>query len=343
MATIKDIAQMTGVSPTTVANVIHGRTSKVSEETQKKVKQALAETNYTAHMGGRLLAKHGSKIIGVIIQDSTAVSDHIYDNPYQGEFLQAVEQSIGEAGYFMMFRRISTIEEGLRLVEMWNLEGLILSGSHSSEVKKWREKIQVPIVFLDMYTEYTPLAQMNVGIEDYIGGRLAGEYLVEMGHEKVAFVAQGEVAKGIEGLDQVRGKGFQDVFKEHQLKADILCVPALRGPYHNYLEQFVEQMLLNYTALFFSSDLLAVQAISHFYQHGLRLPKDLSIVSFDGTLLSQYATPRLTVIQQDVTKKALAAIELLIQAIKKNTTELKSVSIPVKLVVRESVCRIEKN
>lgn len=73
------------------------------------------------------------------------------------------------------------------------------------------------------------------------------------------------------------------------------------------------------------------------------MPKDLSIVSFDGTLLSQYATPRLTVIQQDVTKKALAAIELLIQAIKKNTTELKSVSIPVKLVVRESVCRIEKN
>lgn len=340
MATIKDIAQMTGVSPTTVANVIHGRVGKVSKETQDKVSKALKETNYTAHMGGRLLAKHGSKIIGVIIQDSTAVTDHIYDNPYQGEFLQAVERSISDAGYFMMFRRISTVEEGLRLVEMWNLEGLILSGSHVKEVEVWREKLNVPVVFLDMYHQGKQLSRMNVGIDDYYGGCLAGKYLMKNGHQRVAFLAQAGEEEIIEGLDAVRGQGFIDTFVGGRCDAKWLPVPAIRKDYHTYLDDFIATQIQSYTALFFASDLLAVQAISKFHEAKIDIPSELSIISFDGTLLSQYAVPRLTVIKQNVLAKANAAIQLVLQAIKEDKNNLSSVSIPVELIVGESVTKI---
>ena len=67
MVTIKDLAKVAGVSPTTVSNVLHGRVNKVSEETLEKVQSAIDEMNYVSNMGGRLLARRGSKIIGVII------------------------------------------------------------------------------------------------------------------------------------------------------------------------------------------------------------------------------------------------------------------------------------
>lgn len=91
-------------------------------------------------MGGRLLAKHGSKIIGMIIQDTEAEKESFYDNPYYGELIQAVESQIKQMGYFMMFHRVSDFEEGAKLAEMWHLEGLIVSGASSMEISKWEKK-----------------------------------------------------------------------------------------------------------------------------------------------------------------------------------------------------------
>ncbi|NLM13341.1 MAG: LacI family transcriptional regulator, partial [Epulopiscium sp.] len=67
MVTIKELANRAGVSPTTVSNVLHGRTNKVSPETLKRVEQVIKEANYVSNMGARLLANNGSKIIGVLI------------------------------------------------------------------------------------------------------------------------------------------------------------------------------------------------------------------------------------------------------------------------------------
>lgn len=343
LATIKDIAKMTGVSPTTVANVIHGRVEKVSKETQEKVSKALKEQNYTAHMGGRLLAKNGSRIIGVIIQDSAAVSDHVYDNPYQGELIQAIERCICEQGYFMMFRRISSLDEGLKLVEMWNLEGLILSGTKSEEIEEWRKFLSVPIVFLDMYIDGNYLRDMNVGIRDYDGGKLIGDYLLEKGHRKMAFIAHGDVENGINGLDRIRANGFQNSSTSLDIQINLLYAPTPRKNYHKFIDTLIKKEMQNYTALFFASDLLAIQAMSQFYNHGIKIPDDISLVSFDGTLITQYATPKITVIKQNVFNKAKNTVNLLIQSIEKKELFLDSIILPVQFIEGESVLDLNKS
>ena len=67
MITIKDMAEIAGVSPTTVANVLHGRTKKMSKETLKKVQDVIDQSHYVSNMGARVLANYGSRIIGVIM------------------------------------------------------------------------------------------------------------------------------------------------------------------------------------------------------------------------------------------------------------------------------------
>lgn len=70
MVSIKEISQIVGLSPTTVSNVVHGKKSKVSEINYRKIQAALKEHNYVSNMGGRILGRHGSKIIGVILSYS---------------------------------------------------------------------------------------------------------------------------------------------------------------------------------------------------------------------------------------------------------------------------------
>ena len=341
VATIKDIAKYTGVSPTTVSNVIHGRDSKVSQETKEKVKKALKELDYTANMGGRLLAKHGSKIIGMIIQDTEAEKESFYDNPYYGELIQAVESQIKQMGYFMMFHRVSDFEEGAKLAEMWHLEGLIVSGASSMEISKWEKKVTVPIVFVDAYGSKNQQPKLNVGIEDAKGAYELTTYLLNKNHRKIIFLAKGEDSEKWVGADFERAKGVKAAMKKWELSPLLMGMPTTYKNYQPFVHEVLEDKIKNYTAIFCASDLLAVQIISELYKSNIQVPRDISVVSFDGTLLSQYAIPRLTTMSQDIKKKATMIVELIIEGIKSKNQLEKKLIIPTKLIEGESVKFIE--
>lgn len=345
MATIKDVAAYTGVSPTTVSNVIHGRDSKVSPETKDKVKKALKELDYTANMGGRLLAKHGSKIIGMIIQDTEAEKEEFYDNPYHGELIQAVESKIKKAGYFMMFHRVSTFEEGAKLAEMWHLEGLIVSGTSSRDVPKWQEHVSVPIVFLDSYGEGAEQPFLNVGIDDQEGAFEMTEYLLSKGHKQIIFLAKGNSPSDWQGVDCKRAEGVKKSMSKHGLHPTFLAMPITYRNYQTFIHKVLQSQIKNHSAIFCASDLLAVQIISEFYKLGIEVPEDISIVSFDGTLFSRYATPQITSISQDIGRKAEAIMNLMLKGIQSKNTLLEEVRLKTQLIEGESVANFhsEKN
>lgn len=343
MATIKDIAKYTGVSPTTVSNVIHGRDSKVSQETKEKVKKALKELDYTANMGGRLLAKHGSKIIGMIIQDTEAEKESFYDNPYYGELIQAVESQVKQAGYFLMFHRVATFEEGVKLAEMWHLEGLIVSGASESDVDSWQSRVNIPVVFVDTYEEDLFKPKLNVGIEDQNGAYLLTKHLMELGHKKIIYLAKGESSDLWKGADLKRSQGVLKAMKENKLKPLFLSMPITYKNYQPFVHDVLEEKIKEYTAIFCASDLLAVQIISVLYQKGIQVPTDISVVSFDGTLLSRFATPQITSVSQDVSLKAEKIIEVMLLSIetKKNIKE-KNIILETEIVMGNSVKDIRK-
>ncbi len=342
MVTIKDIANYTGVSPTTVSNVIHKRDNKVSPETRDKVKKALKELNYTANMGGRLLAKHGSKIIGMIIQDNAAEKENVYDNPYYGELIQSVESCVKQSGYFMMFHRVADFEEGAKIAEMWHLESLIVSGASSQEVTKWQNRVSIPIVFVDTYASIDNLEpKLNVGIKDREGAYELTRYLLEKGHKKIIFLAKGEKSDQWVGADYERAEGVKQAMLEQGLTPLLQGMPTTYKHYHTFVQTELEEKLTDYTAIFCASDLLGVQIISELYKKGIRVPTDVSVVSFDGTLLSRYATPQLTSMSQDVSLKAQKIVELAIQGIESNNALAKKVVLETELVEGDSVQKID--
>lgn len=340
MPTIKDVANYTGVSPTTVSNVIHGRTSKVSEETKEKVEKALKELKYHSNMGGRLLAKNGSRIIGVIFQDDSAISTHTYDNPYLGEFVQAAETAIRESGYFMMFQRVSSIDEGLKLVQMWDLEGVVLSGTSPKDLQEWTESLNIPIVFLDMYPLHNE-AILNIGVDDLKASYEMTHYLVDNGHTEIAFIAFGESFDDWVGVDARRAEGVKKALDEHHLQPHYFIAPKNEEDFAVFIKDFAENYTHQITALFFASDLMAVRAQSVLYNHGWQVPEDFSIVGFDGTLLAKLATPQITTIYQNILQKAENGIELLIADITGQTIRQRNIQIDSIFLEGQSVKKIK--
>lgn len=340
MPTIKDVANYTGVSPTTVSNVIHGRTTKVSAETKLKVEQALKELKYHSNMAGRLLAKNGSRIIGVIFQDDRAISTHTYDNPYLGEFIQAVETAIREAGYFMMFQRVSSVDDGVKLVQMWDLEGVVLSGTSPKDLSEWTNSLKIPIVFLDMYPQ-KEADILNIGVDDLQASYEMTHYLVSKGHQEIAFIAFGKSFEDWIGVDEKRAQGVKKALAEHQLKPNYFSAPNSEEAFAVFIQAFAKKHAGHITALFFASDLMAVRAQSVLSNHGWHIPDDFSIAGFDGTLLAKLATPQITTVYQNILQKAEKGIQLLLADIRGQQLTKRTIQITTTFIEGQSVKKIK--
>lgn len=340
MITIKDMAQLAGVSPTTVTNVLHGRTKKMSKETLEKVQEVIESSNYVSNMGARMLANYGSKIIGVIMHFDYRTDINIIQDPFYAELIGALERRIREMGYYMMFYTSGSVKESLQLARSWNVEGLIINGSTPEAWEGIREELNVPIVFVDSYSNKSDLKYYNVGLDDFEGGYIMTKHLIRLGHKRIAFFATNEVA-----VDAERQKGYKEALKENHLTFspnDYIELYYNKSNRHTQLWEFCQERLSQYTALFFASDFLANDAINSFALMGVKVPRDISVVGFDNNIFSELCRPKLTTVQQSVSDKGFKAVELLVKAIRKEECEKKDIRLPIKLVIRESVRRIEK-
>ena len=99
MVTIRDIAQATGVSATTVSNVIHGRNKRVSAETIQSINDAIKELGYVPNMSARSLVSSSSKVIGFVNHVITRTDTNMMDDPFHSAAIGAIETALRENGY----------------------------------------------------------------------------------------------------------------------------------------------------------------------------------------------------------------------------------------------------
>ena len=102
MVTIKDIANITGVSPTTVANVIHGRTNKVSKENVERIQKALKENHYVPKLAQETMTRGKTRLIGVVIHTTKVYEDTTIADPFYGTIVGIIERELRKAGYYML-------------------------------------------------------------------------------------------------------------------------------------------------------------------------------------------------------------------------------------------------
>ena len=340
MPTIKDIAKKAGVSPTTVTNVLHGNYTKVSAATRKKVESYIKKYNYTPNMGAMILGQNDSRIIGVIMFMEPRWNETVLEDPFSSAILGAIEEEIRAMGYFFMLHTTTSKEEVVRLAKTWKLAGLILVWVPSNIGPIILDSVESPVVFIDSHFEEKEKKYYSVGLNDEEGGYLISKYLISKGHKRVIFVANDTL---FSGTDLHRFKGCQRAFKEANLDlslSDKILLTKERSDRYKAYSQLISKKM-PYTALVFSADYYAAEAVSYLQDCGLRIPEDISVTGFDDNIFARIIHPHLTTVHQDSGEKGRIAVSMLMKLIKKQTIEKPNVKLDVKLMIRDSVKEIK--
>ncbi len=336
MATIKEIAELAGVSPTTVANVIHGRVARVSPETLERVKAILERERYAPNMGAVMLARNNSRIIGVIMFREPRRNETALEDPFSSMILGAIEREIHKSGYYMMLQITDDEEDVLRLAARWKIEGLILIWVPGETAGIIRLSTEKPVVFVDCFFEEDGQTYYNVGLDDERGGYEVADYLLSMGHREIAFFADSGFLPGT-GL--ARFQGSRKAFEARGLSLTMDRFSAISKDFNERQELYARLTAKDspLTALAFFSDYYAAEAVMFCQEHGIEVPARISITGFDDNIFSRLVRPRLTTVNQDAFRKGREAVSMLLALLAGEKVPEPYLRLPVRLEIRDSV------
>ena len=325
MITIKDIAQEAGVSSMMVSRVINKRYDQVSAENIERIEAIIKKHNYIPNSAARSLSSKTSRIIAIFIQGDAS---ELY-RPYNAAMLGNLMQSIQQQGYDAMAHFVHDYSEVFDKLRSWKAAGAIFFGMFTKDLLQIQSQAEVPFVFTDCYSDTWQFA--NIGIDDYKGGVLAAQHLLNCGHK--AFALVGEYINS-SPLAQRRLKGFRDTLLAAGMEFGPERVVEFNEP---DTEGRLLQLKKEHLAVFVLSDMLAVHLIKEMADRGYRVPDDLSFIGFDNLYISHMMNPGLTTISQDLPQKAAAAVKLLFQYMKYEDFPVQNIALDVSLVDRDTV------
>lgn len=337
MITIKEMANMLGVSTTTVSNVIHNKTGEMSPETVKRVKKVLQEYEYVPNISARNLASNKSGIIGVaIISDRKGPVNYLKD-AFISELLGCIEEELRSSGYYLMMCFSSDANELIQTVLSWNVDGLIMFGIKQDVYDILQKRLTIPQVYIDSYIDDICLNAVNIGLDDRGGGYLAGRYLVERGHRRIGFVCDDHV-----GCDYERYCGMVTALSREGISLDSDNFIELNAAECSIEEccESVYRRMHDFTALFCASDYYAMHIMNYMTDRGVKVPEDISIMGFDDNIYAQMVRPALTTVRQSPSEKGRLAVRYLLKQLETDEKMSNWIVLPVELVERDTVKNI---
>lgn len=328
MATIKDVAKLANVSVATVSRVING-TSTVQGETKKRVNAAIKELNYSPNLLGRNLRRLETKKILVLLN---TISNQFYSLVVKG-----IEEKALEQGYTVMVCMThgnKEIENGyMQMLKTKLVDGAIMLTTEEDGEKLTNELRDVFVVQACEPREkfITP----TVCIDNEKAAYDAVSFLIKKGHKKIGFFGAGDIYQS----SLQREKGYKKALLENNLVLNeewILHEGFSFNAGKRGAQKIIKQNNLP-TAIFCVSDSCAAGAIKTFIEHNIFVPKDISVMGFDNTHISQMVTPTITTVKQPQYEIGYKAMELLFEKMTKKTIQNKNVILDYSIVERESV------
>lgn len=333
MATIKDIAELTGVSCTTVSNVIHNKYHRVSAETINRINTAIKELGYIPNMSARALVSSSSKVIGFINHMVTGKELNFMEDPFNSVFIGILERKLREHGYYLMLRTVSASEELLAFLRNWNVDGLFLTGVFQDTFYDSISSLDIPVVLIDSYVNL--LNVFNIGLEDFNGCYTATDYLIKKGHRHIAFVSPSIYESGV---TKERFNGYKQALADAAISYDERLVIQSEMDYTS-CKTASDRIcdLPHVTAVVTTADILAAGIMVHLRNSGKVIPDDISIIGFDDMAVSRLVTPPLTTIHQDINLKGSLAVDMILQKLEGITPRQSQIILPTQLIERGSV------
>jgi LacI family transcriptional regulator len=321
-ATLKDVAHLAKVSVVTASNVLNHR-HNVSQETRERVMNAVTRTGYTANIVAKGLAGGRTNTLGVLIPDLAT--------QYMGEIVLGVSDEVRRAGMEMLISTaLDTNRERNQLHFLQGItDGLILILPHTDD-----DEIQIagqdgkPIIMIDHRGSTIKLPAVDT--DNYAGGRMATEHLLGLRHERIGFIS------GLYEASLARLRGYKEALVNAGLPFDNDLV--VEG---NFLQPggfAATNQLLSLakppTAIFASNDLTAFGALEAIKEHGLRVPKNISVIGFDDIPMASQVFPPLTTVRQPLAEMGRAAVRMMIAKLRGVEPPSQRITLTTELVLR---------
>ncbi len=330
---IKELAEKLELSPTTVSRVLNGKSKKfrISQKTSRKVLDGARKYHYSPNRIARGLKLEKTETIGLIIPDIA--------NPYFGSIAKTIEVEARNSGYSIILCDSLDDEiteaELLQLMAGRKVDGIIIAptGKNSNHVTEIQQQ-GIPVMVIDRYLPGTNLPFVTT--DNYLGGLLATQYFIDMGHRNIACI------QGINGIsaNTDRVNGYRAALQKHGIPAnESLILGTDFGEKNGYIQT---KKLLTLpecpTAIFALSNLISLGTLRALKEAGLSVPDDISIVSFDEQPYSAFLTCPMTTVEQpreEIGK--LAFLNLLEMINKESRKKTENLVLKPRLIIRESV------
>lgn len=337
--TIRDVSEKAGVSTAAVSYVLNGREGKVSPETVAKVRSAVKELNYIPNFSARSLVNNKSKLIGVVIPQTEDRQQLLLQNPFYSELICGIESRLRQSGYHMILSGVEKGEGYLDTSMQRNLDGAIITGIYQESFYEELKKLRMPIVLVDSYINDSHFH--IVGIDDELGGYMATRHCIERGHTNIALVT-GLIRK--DGVVEKRFLGYKRALKEAGLfyNPDHVFEHSVTYEYGHEAGRLIADKHPEITAVFATSDLMAMGVMAGLKDEGLEVPGQVSVIGFDDIPVARMCTPPLTTINQDAIARGIMAADRLLTAIENPEDGLppeRSI-MPLSLIERHTVLQV---
>jgi len=335
VATVTDVAMKAGVSVSTAARVL-SRNGYASEATRRRVLEAAKDLGYVPNQIARSLRTRRTRLIGLLIGD--------VENSFYSVIARHVESVAKDAGYHVVLCNSDDepeIErEYLKLLEGMHVDALIVTPTSKNrrDLKHLQEK-EIVIVQVDRRVE--GLHADAIVVDNEAGAASAVTHLIEAGHSLIGILT-GELTVP---TARQRLAGYERALEEHGIEIRPELIRS--GSFHR--DHAIEDAtaligaMPTPTAIFAANNLLAEGLLVALAQQGLRVPRDLSVVSFDDLEWMSMVDPPLTTVRQPTRDMARGAAELVLRRLRDGTTETPTtVVFRTELVERKSVAPLRK-
>ncbi|MCI1683415.1 MAG: LacI family transcriptional regulator [Bacteroides sp.] len=328
--TLDDIVAITGYSKTTISRVINGKSEeyRISESTKNNILQVIKELNYEPNIIAQTLRNNISKTIGLLVP-------HI-DNPFFANIASIVIREAQNFNYTVML--IDTLEDpkqeekAIDSLLARNIDGIILVPSGDNPLYLEEIAARKPLILIDRY--FTGHDLPYVSTDNYEGAYQATKLLLESGHKRILCIQGPEIS--ITTKERVRG--YKEAMYNISNQEDLM----IKGNDFSIQNGYIETKLAitstdRPTAIFAQSSTILLGTIKALNEHKIKVPEDISLISFDDNLYLDFLNPPITRIAQPVTSIGIIAVKMLMQNITEGSQIHSNILLRPNIIKRESI------
>ncbi len=332
--TLEEIAKAAGFSVPTVSRALTNSSYPVSPATRQRIIEVAQAMGYKPNLAARSLRTDQTNTIGIIVDDILS--------PFTPPIVRGIQDYLKQVDYLSLIVNSDwdpEIErEAINTLISRPVDGIIFVEYSHFAVNETLEESNKPYVFV--HRLFGSNIRNSVVPDDYYGATLAVRHLINLGHQRIAYI------NGPEGwhTSQRRLAGYKDELTAHGLGLDSTLIQP--GDWEFEGGDIAAKSLLALddlpTALFAANDLMALGAICAIQNAGLKVPKDIAIVGYDNREFARIVRPQISTVSMPVYEMGRTAAELLLKQVEEGCQDVDEIKIKGSLFIRET-CGADKS